>query len=1042
MEISTKRRILASMLVLALLALPAPAQESTGAVSGVVTDASGAAIPGAKIVVTGPRLPKGLETTTDGAGNYAFVSLPVGVYSISVSATGFQTTRQAELEVRLGSQVNFSPKLNVGQMAEVVEVTAAANQIDTASSRTVTSLQSSQMLNLPTGRTFNSILAIAPGVRSEVKGGNAGVGGFSVDGASGSENTFFLDGVEVSDVRRGSLRQQNAIPIEFTQEVNIRSGGFEAEYGGATGGVVNVSTKGGSNDFHGQVYFQTTNDGLNARDRGYYQRSAANADLAEFFRPREDSYSIWYPGGILSGRLLRDRLFFTSGYSPELEHTTRAVPFASGTRTYDQRWLRHYMVNRLDWNATSKLQVNSTWIWSPFKRTGTLPSRDQRLAPLNGLERQGGFVPAQTVSVGATYALTPKIVVTGRYGYRYLNDKDGNYGLPSIPFITYNTSSVGIAGVPSTVQFPNGYTNTATTLAIVKDITTRHNVYLDGTWIKNIGGQQHTFKFGYALNRLGNEVLSDFTNGQFTVNWNDSYSRGSVRDQRGTYGYYTWQDGVRLNNGVNSRNQGFYIQDQWRAHARLTLNLGVRFENEFLPPYTPEFNGIKISNPVSFGWGDKIAPRIGAAWDIFGDGQWKLAGNFGLFYDTMKYELARGSFGGDYWWSHVYRLNDPNVFNLSRTNPGALGPNIVSFNNRTIPINAAGELEGIDPDIKPYTSREFSLMLEKQFNRRGVASIRYVRKDLLKAIEDIGVLDAEDNEVYLIGNPGFGQTRNTNSVYGQKTPDGQEFLVPEAKRQYDAVEFRFQGKVGGLNLIPSYTWSRLYGNYSGLANSDEAGRSDPGVSRAYDLPYYYFDASGSQRNVLGRLGTDRPHTFKLFAYYDLKSRLGNTFFGLNQLAYQGTLDSTSVIYLSAPTFPFGRGDLGRTPAYTQTDLQIAHTFKMTERMSVRLEANARNLFNQGTVISRATQLNRNGAITIDPSVFFRGYNPYNYVLRGAGSVRFNPIYGLPGAAVAAGGARAIAGVNGTGSSAFAATNPNFGAYQDIRTFRFGMRLMF
>lgn len=231
----------------------------------------------------------------------------------------------------------------------------------------------------------------------------------------------------------------------------------------------------------------------------------------------------------------------------------------------------------------------------------------------------------------------------------------------------------------------------------------------------------------------------------------------------------------------------------------------------------------------------------------------------------------------------------------------------------------------MDPDIKPYTSREFSVNLEHQLSSRLVAGVRYAHKDLLKAIEDIGVLDAEENEVYLIGNPGFGWTRNDPlHIYDGKTPDGQEYLVPKAVRKYDAVEFRLQGQYREAQFIGSYTWSRLYGNYAGAANSDESGRSDPGVSRAFDLPYYYFDASGSQRNVLGRLGTDRPHTLKLFGSYSLASKLGTTSFGLNQIAYSGTPDSTTVIYLSAPTYPYGRGDMGRTPTVTQTDLMVKH----------------------------------------------------------------------------------------------------------------------
>ncbi|MBL8235291.1 MAG: hypothetical protein JNL98_42740, partial [Bryobacterales bacterium] len=237
-------------------------------------------------------------------------------------------------------------------------------------------------------------------------------------------------------------------------------------------------------------------------------------------------------------------------------------------------------------------------------------------------------------------------------------------------------------------------------------------------------------------------------------------------------------------------------------------------------------------------------------------------------------------------------------------------------------------------------------------NDRLVFNIRYVRKDLLKAIEDIGVLDKDENEQYVIGNPGFGLTRtDPQNVYNGKTPNG-TFLVPEAVRQYDGLEFRLDGRYfNRINGMASYTWSRLYGNYSGSANSDESGRSDPGVSRAFDLPYYYFDATGSQKNVLGVLGTDRPHTMKLFGSIDQKmGKLGVGTFGITQFAWSGTPDSTSVIYLSAPTFPYGRGDMGRTPAYLQTDLSYNHSFKINEKFTARFEANIVNLFNQAAVI--------------------------------------------------------------------------------------------
>ncbi|MDQ6678896.1 MAG: TonB-dependent receptor [Acidobacteriota bacterium] len=1025
---------------------PGLAQENYGSINGQVTDASGASIPSAQIAAVSDRLPRGVQAKTDSGGNYALVNLPIGIYTVTISAPGFVTFKAEQVEVKLGAPTSVSPRLSIGQTTDTVEISSTAVALDVTDSSTSTTISSRTFDNLARGRTFNSILAIAPGVRQEVKGGATGVGGFQVDGSSGLENTYYLDGVEASDVLSGALRSANAVPLEFVQQVDIKTGGFDAQYGGATGGVINVAINSGANAFHGQVYAQYTGANLNAGDRGYWQRSPLNADAADFYRPKEDAYTLWYPGGVLGGRIIRDKLFFFMGYSPELEHTDRSIAYASGARLFTQDRLRHYGTGRLDYTATSKLQLYGSWIWSPQRRSGSLPNRDVRIAaPTNNQSILGGYTPNQLVNTGATYSLTPRITLSARYGYKYLNDKDGNYGIPGDPYVVYNTASTA-AGLPVPTPGGNGFSNVSSTLTTFKDVTTRNNLYIDSSYLVTLFGQQHNFKAGYSLNRLSNDVVTDYSNGLFNIFWGQSYSRGSIANQTGTYGYYTWEDGVRLNSKVNGRNQGVYIQDSWKIHRRVSLNIGVRLENEFLPPYKAEQNGVKIANPVSFGWGSKVAPRLGVAWDILGDGKWKLSSSLGYFYDVLKYNLARGSFGGEYWVTHVYTLDNPNVLTLSKANPGVLGKPVIAYDNRTIPINAQGALDGIDPNLKPYESRDFNISFDHQLASRLVATVRYTRKDLLRTIEDIGVLDSQDNEVYLIGNPGFGQTRNDPThTYDGKTPNGKEYLVPKAVRQYDGVEFRVQGQIGRFSLIPSYTWSRLYGNYSGLGNSDESGRASPNNNRSFDLPYYYFDASGSQKNVLGLLGTDRPHTFKFFGSYDLNTKLGSTNIGVNQIAYSGTNDTTTVIYLSAPTTPYGRGDIQRTGPLTQTDLLVSHSFKVSERLTVRGEADIRNLFNQAAVLSRVSQLNRTGAISqaaLPLSQFFAGYDPRKFVTVGSKTVPYNPIYGLPGASYRAGGAPAIAGVVGSGSSAFAATFPGFGAYQDFRTIRLGIRLQF
>lgn len=1013
MRITRLSRVSTFLLTAALATVSAVAQENYGAILGTVLDQSGAGVPGAKLVATSPTLPRPIEVETDAAGRYAMPRIPVGVYTITVTKSGFSTVKQNNVTVNLGSQITLNPAMKVSAVAETIEVSDSAVSIDPTSSRTQVNITTQVFDNLPRSRSFESILTMAPGVRLEPKassgtgtGNDSRTTGIQVDGASGSENQFVIDGVDVSDVRRGTLRSNSAIPFEFISDVQVKSAGMDAESGGATGGVVNIATRAGSNDWHGQILYQFTNEAMNPRQRGNWKLSPFNADQPSFFAPKKDEYTINYPGFMLGGPMIKNRLFFNVGYMPVLQHRVRGVDYTTssgapnGSRTFRQDTRQHFSLMRVDYNPLAKLQINTSWIWAPVKLVGNLAGQDGRnaSAPANDLAIQGGYQPSQQYSASSTYTFNSRFLVSARYGYRYQNDKLGNYGLSSLPFYSYQTAAP--AGVP--VPGGTGYSNVSSTLAIVMDQTTRHNVYLDGSYL--MGG--HTFKFGYALNRLSNVVQTDYTNGRFQIFWNSAYSRGPINNAQGQYGYYIWQDGVRQNNGANSRNQGFYINDSWRVGKRLTLNLGVRFENEFLPPFTHELNGRSLGNPISFDWGSKIAPRIGAAWDVLGDGKWKLSGSFGIYYDVMKYELARGSFGGDYWWSWVYKLDNPNVNSLGKATPGALGSEITHYNNRSLPINpTTGDWEGIDPNIKPYTQREFTIRLDHALTNRLSATIRYSRKQLLKVIEDIGVLDQDGSEQYIIGNPGFGLTRSDpQHIYDGKAPSG-EFLVPKATRNYDGLEFRVQGNIlRNTYMLASYTYSRLFGNYSGLANSDENGRSDPGVSRAFDLPYYYFNSKG--QNAEGRLATDRPHAITFFGSQDVKWAGGTTNIGISQTALSGTPLSTQVIYISAPTFPGGRGDMGRTPFFTQTNVQIKHTFKMSERWSISPEAYFNNIFNQNAVIDVQQTINRAGAITTNNlplSKFFAGYNLSDYVnpsnpLRNAAgnpTVPYSPIYGLP-----------------------------------------------
>lgn len=1011
----------------ALFALCAPlvfSQENAGSIQGKVLDSNGAAVSGAQVTISGAGLVRPLEVTTGADGSYFFGKVPVGIYTAAVTQSGFKSAKKESVQVQLGSEARVDFTLEVGNVSETVTVTGGSDQlIDLTSSKTATNINERFIENTPKGRSFNSILQTAPGVIFDVRAGSSGggvtgtsgnnpgggTGGYSVNGASGSENAFVIDGVEVSNVRNAALGRESAIPFEFVREVQVKSGGYEAEFGGATGGVINVITKSGSDEFHGRGSISFTNSLLNSRPRGFFQRSPLVASQAEFFTPKEDDYSSVYPGFSLGGPILKERLHFFTSYFPEFTRTERSIAFTAGPRTTTNRVTRHFGLARLDYAPTQKIQVNTSFLWTPIRNKGLLTGLDPRIAPpTNDLSIGGGFTPASAYSASFTYTPTSKVVLSARYGYKYLNDKGNTYGLPTAVLRLYQraTSSAAYVGPPVPAEFAGaaGLQNVSNTFNVVKDITTRHNLYLDGSYLARIFGQQHVIKGGFSLNRIENKVLDDYPNGRFDFYWGEGFSRGSITGARGTYGYYIWEDGVRHDSGANSSNKGFYIQDQWQINRRVTANYGVRFEKEFLPPFTPVVNGINVANPISFGWGDKIAPRFGLAVDVLGNGKWKLSGGIGKFVDTLKYELARTSFGGDYWHQRVYRLENPNVLLVSKDNPSALGTLIIDIDNRTIPINDQGEIEGIDPAIKPMSSVEWTVASEHALAGNTVLSFRYTSKRLLYGIEDIGILDAEENEVYTIGNPGYGATD-----YAAYTSPQGEPLVPKAKRDYDAFEVRFdkrftEGFARNLNVFASYTLSRLYGNWSGLANSDEAGRSQPNVSRAFDLTPGNFDSNG--KNVYGLLATDRPHQFKFFGNYLLNTRAGATTFSVSQQAFSGTPLSSEVTFI-VPVFYNGRGDLGRTPWFTQTDVLLAHRISLNERVALKFDANITNLFNQATVVGVTTRLNRNGSVTaLTTEEFFAGGWAPRLVPGSPGAIlnsptgaapALNPIYNLPSA---------------------------------------------
>src|SRR5437773_3985766 len=303
------KRILRPVLpfmIVALFVTGAMAQTvTTGSISGIVSDQSGAAVPDITVRATSPNLIQPQSATSGPDGRYTILNLPPGKYTINVEAQkGFAKLQQTNVDVNLGKTSPGDIRLEVGGIQAEVSVTAGA-PLDVAQTTTGNNVSTDQFSNFPTARTVQGLYNIAPSInRSGLRDATGRDRDPSVAGSSGPENNYMLDGVSVSDPALGGGGAN--LPFEFVQEVEIKTGAYGAEYGKSTGGIFNVITKSGGNDVHGDVFAFGTSQGLVRKVKNFpFTGSAANgfaeADI----------------GGDIGGPIKKDKLWFFGAANPQ-----------------------------------------------------------------------------------------------------------------------------------------------------------------------------------------------------------------------------------------------------------------------------------------------------------------------------------------------------------------------------------------------------------------------------------------------------------------------------------------------------------------------------------------------------------------------------------------------------------------------------------------------------------------------------------------------------------------------------------------------------
>ncbi len=968
------------------VAVFAQSQASTGNIEGRVLDPKEAAIPGATITATNQGTGLERSATTDDQGAFRIILLPPGSYAVRVSATGFTPTEAKDVIVTVGSKTPLEIALTVGGASGTVTITGEAPVVETTRTSVATTINQRSIDNLPiNGRNFQDFATLSPGVIRDPRGGDLSVGG-----QRGTFNSLQVDGVDNNNtffgqaLGRGGVRPPYQFSEESVQEFQVNQNGFSAEFGRAAGGIINVVTKSGTNDFHGGVFEYLRDESLNSND------PITKANQSRRGQPNKRSpLRINQFGGRIGGPIVKNRAFFFFTYDgqradvPQVLDVSLATVSASVRAALEPK-IATYQVGRTQDVFLGKADIrlnDSNQLSLRYNHQGFTGTNNENNGPFSAEEHSGNsLVKSDTFSGSLTSTLSQRLV--NEFRFQFARDKE--------PGQANSTQPEAVVTIVTGTNLSIGRNNFSP-----RETTIKRKQFIDN--LSYLSGRSN-WKFGVDFNF---DRIFNFFPGLFS----GSYTFPSAASFPNSPSAFTENfPGAGTSGGTTKPNlseYAFYGQNDFRATPKLTLNLGVRYDYQGLacpPVRNPDTllaaNGVDTS--ICPKDKNNFAPRIGFSYSP--DEKTAVRGGFGFYYGRTP-AIVLGT---------VHSQNGINVTGITLNAAGITAAGLTYPNILTAPppgVSSNPNLFVFAPDYESPYVEQGRLGVEREIGKNLSLSVTYLYYH--------GLHLTRTRDINLAAPTPLTITSGGQSYTFQRFPSarpisrltGQSYnrislFESASKSLYHGLAIQAtQRLTRGFQFIAAYTYSKAKDDRPDqtivVFGADDAKIVENQLNPSLDY---------------GRSDTDLRHRFVFSPVYEWgKIKWTNnpvaralfSDYGFSTIAQFQSGTPYSALVSNDPNNDGNRSNdrlpgtvrnQYTTPSIYQFDMRLTRSIRFAEHMRIRLIVEAFNVFNRSnvaTVNNTFFAFSTAGGGTLTPPSFLTAFGtPRSFSSPASGTTTF------------------------------------------------------